>query len=181
MDEASKEQRRNRVVAEAFQCRRALEVYAYSMLKDRAEAEDLVQEAFIVVMEKFEEFQPGTSMLAWTRAIVRFKVLQWLEKRNRRAKILDKLLVDAVDAAFQEAESRDDAEQVRDRFRRLEDCLDKVGERPRKLLNSIYAEGLSYQDGALALDMGLEAAKKSLQRTKAQLRACIRRNSVGLA
>ena len=89
MDNSSQDEKRNRVVGQAFQCRRALEVYAFSMLKDRAEAEDLVQDAFIVVMEKFEDFTEGTSMMAWTRAIVRLKVLQLLEKRSRRAKILD--------------------------------------------------------------------------------------------
>ena len=91
MEKNAQDEKRNRVVAQAFQCRRALEVNAFSMLKDRTEAEDLVQDAFIVVMDKFEDFEEGTSMMAWTRAIVRINVLQSLEKRKRRAKILDSL------------------------------------------------------------------------------------------
>lgn len=175
MDNSSQDEKRNRVVAQAFQCRRALEVYAFSMLKDRAEAEDLVQDAFIVVMEKFEDFTEGTSMMAWTRAIVRLKVLQLLEKRNRRAKILDNLLYDAVDAAFEEVDSDEYAEEVRARGRRLAHCLGKLGKRPRTLLNYVYVEKMSYESTAKSTGMGFEAVKKSLQRAKAQLRACIQR------
>lgn len=175
MDKSAQDELRNRVVAQAFKCRRALEVYAFSMLKDRAEAEDLVQDAFIIVMEKFEDFEEGTSMMAWTRAIVRFKVLQSLEKRKRRAKILDSLLYDAVDAAFEEAASEQYADDVRARGQRLDDCLEKLGERPRKLLNYVYGERMSYEDAAETIGMGFEAVKKSLQRAKAQLRECVRR------
>lgn len=68
MDKSAQDERRNRVVAQAFRCRRALEVYPF------------------IVVEKFADSEEGTSMMAWTRAIVRLKVLQSLEKRNRRAK-----------------------------------------------------------------------------------------------
>ncbi|MCH1509150.1 MAG: sigma-70 family RNA polymerase sigma factor [Akkermansiaceae bacterium] len=169
-------ERRHRVVTEAFRCRRALEVYAYSLLKDRTEAEDPVQEAFIVVMEKFADFEEGTSMMAWTRAIVRLKVLQSLDKKNRRAKLVDKLLVDTVDAAFEEVETRKYAEDTRERYRGLEACLSKLGERPRRILECIYTERMSYDAAALKIGMGREAVKKSLQRTKAKLRECLQRN-----
>ena len=178
MEESTHVEKRNRVVAQAFQCRRALEVYAFSMLKNRAEAEDLVQDAFIVVMEKFADFKEGTSMLAWTRAIVRLKVLQSLEKRGRRATLIDKLLHDAVDAVFEEAESDPYAETVHARHRRLAVCLDRLGERPRKLLNCVYVEKMSYEAAARSIGMGLEAVKKSLQRAKAQLRECIERTQI---
>ena len=178
MDKSTQDERRNRVVAQAFQCRRALEVYAFSMLKDRAEAEDLVQDAFIVVMEKFEVFEEGTSMLAWTRAIVRLKVLQSLEKRNRRAKLLDQLLYDAVDASFEEVASDRYAEEIRNRGRRLAHCLEKLGERSRTLLNCVYVERMSYEGASRSTGMGFEAVKKNLQRAKAQLRKCIQRTQI---
>lgn len=178
MEESTHVEKRNRVVAQAFQCRRALEVYAFSMLKDRAEAEDLVQDAFIVVMEKFADFKEGTSMLAWTRAIVRLKVLQSLERRGRRATLIDQLLDDAVDAAFEEAESGPYAEAVRARHHRLATCLGQLGERSRKLLDCIYAEKMSYEAAARSVDMGFEAVKKSLQRTKTQLRECMERTRI---
>ena len=88
------------VVKQAFQCREALEVYAFGMLRDRTEAEDVVQDAFLVVMEKYEAFQEGTPMMAWTRSIVRYKVLQALDRRKHRTKVIDRLLTDAVDAAL---------------------------------------------------------------------------------
>ncbi len=177
MADSSHNKKRTRVVNEAFQCRRALEVYAYSMLRDRVEAEDLVQETFLVVMEKYDDFEEGTSMLAWTRAIVRLKVLQMLDKRKRRAKVLDRLLYDAIDAAYEGVDSDEYTDEMRARYLSLEYCLGKLADKPRRLLDCVYTEKLSYEQTATAVGMKYEAVKKSLQRAKAQLRECIQRNA----
>jgi len=59
--------KRDRVLKEALQCRVELVAYARSLLGNYTVAEDVVQEVFLVVMKKFDQFQEGTSMLAWCR------------------------------------------------------------------------------------------------------------------
>ena len=46
----SEKQQRDQVVGEAFACRHSLLAYAYGSLGDYARAEDVVQSAFLVVM-----------------------------------------------------------------------------------------------------------------------------------
>lgn len=165
--------RQDRVVKQAFQCREALEAYAYALLRDYGEAQDAVQDAFIVVMRRHADFKEGTSMIAWTRAIVRRKVLQNLERRTRRGKLVDRVLEDAVDAAFEA--KLDDARVERWEQRRcqLRDCLDTLTQRTRDLLRVIYHDRSSYAEAAASLNMGVEAVRKALFRAKRQLRTCM--------
>ena len=97
----------------ALTCRVELVTYARAMLGNYAEAQDVVQEAMLVVMKKFDQFRDGTSMLAWCRAIVRLEVLRLRQQKRRDRTVTDRLLDDAIDAAFDEfqtAQRRDDAD-----------------------------------------------------------------------
>ena len=57
--------KRDRVLKHALECRVELVAYARAVLGDYAAAEDVVQEAMLVVVKKFDQFEEGTSMLAW--------------------------------------------------------------------------------------------------------------------
>lgn len=62
-------EKRDRVLKSALTCQQTLTAYAYSMLSDFPAAQDVVQNAFVVVARKFGDFEEGTSILAWCRAI----------------------------------------------------------------------------------------------------------------
>ena len=166
---------RDHIGREAFQCREALKVYAFGMLRDWAVAEDVVQDAFIVVMDKYETFEPGSSMMAWTRAIVRRKVLQYLDREKRRESALDQVLCDAVDAALAGVNDETYGEEFRTCCLRLRNCLSRLAGRSRKLLEHVYADGMSYEAAAKLQGMTVEAVRKNLYRAKQQLRACLQR------
>ena len=70
------ESKKDRVVHAASGCRTELLTSARSLLGNFAAAEDAVQEALIVVMNKYDQFQEGTSILAWCRSIGRLEVLR---------------------------------------------------------------------------------------------------------
>lgn len=53
---------RDGVVKSAFRYRNALLSHAFAMLRGWSLAEDTVQDAFIVVMNKWTDFRPGTSL-----------------------------------------------------------------------------------------------------------------------
>jgi len=57
-----------------------LGVYARYLCRDRAEAEDLVQEVMLRALQHRHQFEPGTNIKAWLRAIMRNTHLL----RNRR-------------------------------------------------------------------------------------------------
>ena len=61
----SSDDKRDRVLKAALECRTELVAYARSLLGNYAAADDVLQEAMLVVVNKYDQFQEGTSMLAW--------------------------------------------------------------------------------------------------------------------
>ena len=160
---------RDRVLKAALTCQSALVAYAHALLADYAAAEDVVQNAFLVVARKHEDFTEGTSMLAWCRGIVRLEILSHLRKRRREPTVEDRILNDAMEAAF-EAHQDD---EPRPRADHLHGCLAKLNGRARELIRLRYEENAGYVQIGAALKMGLEAVRKGLLRTKQQLRECV--------
>jgi RNA polymerase sigma factor (sigma-70 family) len=63
--------------------------FAMSMTRNRAEAEDLMQETLLLALEKQDEYELGTSMKAWL-----FKLQVFIDKNNRRRVARQRLLSD---------------------------------------------------------------------------------------
>ena len=141
----SSDDKRDRVVKAALGCRMELIAYARSLLGNYVAADDVVQEALLVVFNKFDQFQEGTSILAWCRSIVRIEVL----RAKRR---------------------HDDAESWREA---LSDCLERVPQRGQSVLKARFADGLSYRQIGERVGMSIEAVRKALFRLKRQVRSCV--------
>lgn len=160
----------------ALDCRADLISYARSLLGNYAAAEDVLQEAMLVVVRKFEQFQEGTSMLAWSRSIVRLEVLRVKERRQRERSLTERLLDDAVDEAFEEFQTerrRDDADSFR---KALEHCFERVPVRGQGVLRARFVDELSYEKIGERLGMKIEAVRKALFRLKKQVRSCVETN-----
>ncbi len=165
--------KRDRVLKAALECRTDLIAYARSLLRNYAAADDVLQETMLVVVKKYDQFQEGTSMLAWCRSIVRIEVLRAKQLHQRERTLAERVLDDAIDAAFDEfqtAKRHDDAESWREALR---GCLERVPERGQGLLRARFADELSYQQIGERLGMTIEAVRKALFRVKRQVRSCI--------
>src|ERR1700722_9964274 len=59
--------------------------YHYTLVPNRSDAEDLLQETSLVICEKFHEFEDGTDFVAWACQIAYWRVrcLQKLHQRDR--------------------------------------------------------------------------------------------------
>ena len=167
------ETKRDRVLKAALEYRVELLSYARSLLGNYAVAEDAVQDAMLVVVKKFDQFQEGTSILAWCRAIVRLEVLRIKQRHQRELSLTARLLNDAIDAAFDEFQTAQRGEAVRDWHEALERCLGRVPDRGREVLQARFADELSYEQSGRRVGMTLEAVRKALFRLKKQLRSCM--------
>ncbi|QDV47482.1 RNA polymerase sigma factor [Stieleria neptunia] len=167
------DEHREQVLRAAFELREHLLAYARSLLGNYAAAEDAVQEAFLVVVKKHENFQEGTSLLAWCRAIVRIEVLKAKDRYHRDRSLIERVLDDSVDAAFEEfqkSRSQMDADRRRDA---LADCVEMLSEQAQGVLQARMADELGYPQIGERLSMSIEAVRKSLFRSKKQVRECV--------
>jgi RNA polymerase sigma-70 factor (ECF subfamily) len=65
-------------------CFTQLWALAAGILGNRADAEDVVQEAALIALRRLDQFTPGTNFLAWMTKIVRLQAYNWSRKRTGR-------------------------------------------------------------------------------------------------
>ena len=165
------------VVKAAMQYQNVLETYAYGMTRDWALAQDAVQNAFITVMTKWQEYQQGTSLYAWVRTITRLKSLEALRSRRREVSVEDEKLEVVAEKALSRYLDEDAAERQNALVNHLRDCIRKVQGVPLKLLKGFYTQGNSYKELSESLSMNIEAVRKALYRSRQRLRECVQRQS----
>lgn len=68
-------------------CRGTLWLVAASIVRDRGEADDVVQEASIIGLSRVHDFLPGSSFVAWMSQIVRNVARNAARKAQRRHKL----------------------------------------------------------------------------------------------
>ena len=148
--------------------------YARSLLGSYDAADDVLQEAMLVVFKKYDQFREGTSVLAWCRSIVRIEVLRTKERNQREQTLAGRLLDDAIDAAFDEYQtSNKDNEGKSSSGEILRRCLERLTKRGQGVLRSRFADELSYPQIGQQLGMTIEAVRKALFRLKKQVRLCV--------
>lgn len=165
--------KRDRVLKAALECRTKLVAYARSLLGDYTAADDAVQEAMIVVVKKHGQFEEGTSMLAWCRSIVRIEVLRAKQRGQREKTLAQRVLDDAIDAAFDQYQTSGRHDEAEFRREALQECLERVPDRGKSVLNARFADELSYQQIAETLELTIETVRKTLFRVRKQVRSCL--------
>ncbi|MGB7344468.1 MAG: sigma-70 family RNA polymerase sigma factor, partial [Pirellulaceae bacterium] len=166
-------QRREHVLRAAFDCREELIAYAWSLIGNYSAAEDCVQEAMLVVVNKYEQFQDGTSILAWCRSIVRIETLRAKQRYRRERTLAEQVLDDAIDAAFEEFQVSRIREEGNIRRDALGHCIEQLNERGKQVLRARVVDELGYSQIGERLGMTIEAVRKALFRSKRQLRTCV--------
>jgi RNA polymerase sigma-70 factor (ECF subfamily) len=139
---------------------------AYRFLGDRHEAEDVVQDAFLRLLEAADRYQPTSSFNTYFSRIVSHLCMDRAKKRRpRRLKAVSDVL-DSRPDALGEMEKRQGAEAVRA-------ALDALPSQQRLAVVLRYYEGLSYQDIASALETTPKAVERLLARGRDRLQAIL--------
>ena len=167
------EMNRDDVVKGAFQHREALLSYAFALLRDWVRAEDVVQDAFIVVMNKWSDFRPGSSLFLWVRQIVHFKALE--AARTRKMSPVEEELLARVAASMERGLDEEIASRQRLRSQALQRCMSHLDPRSAGLLSGFYTEALSCETLAQLQRRSVNAVRLALTRLRKQLHDCVAR------
>lgn len=151
---------------------------AFWLVRDRADAEDVVQDAYLRAFRAFGT-QTGDDVKPWLLAIVRNVAYRWLTVRKRRTNVipLDTVLPardrDAAAAALEIASDEPSAEDVL--VGRADQALVRraLAELPPAFRETIILremEELSYQDIARVTEVPVGTVMSRLARARDQLR-----------
>lgn len=161
-------ERRKQLVILMTQHQRRIFSYIYTLVPDRHDAEDLLQETSVVICEKFDEFKPGTDFVAWACQIAYWRIRYARQKFARSKVVYQQDLVDAL--AQTQATMR---EELDERHEALAHCLQKLPSRDRELVLTRYEPGSGVPEAARRSGRSLEAAYKALARIRKLLLDCV--------
>ena len=149
---------------------RRLYLYTLSLLPVSVDAEDVFQEANLVLWRKFDRYEEGTNFFAWACRIIYLEVLKYREAHARAAKLFDPDVLDRLaKVAVEQVDLLDESYR-----RALIDCMAKLSLGDRELIRQRYAEAMAVQAMAAAMNRSPNAVSKSLGRIRRLLFDCIK-------
>lgn len=150
---------------------RLLGAYVMTMVPHPQDADDILQEAKVVMWRNFSKFELGTNFGAWARKVAFHQVLAYRKRKHR-----DRLdfSEDFLRAVADEAETS--SPQLEQRERLLHDCMAKLPEDHRDVVSLRYHEGLSLEDMATRLGRTVGALYRQLSRVRQVLHECVTKN-----
>ena len=129
--------------------RHARQIYAYilTLIPHWADAEDVFQETSAIIWEKFDEFTPGTNFRAWACQVAYYRAI-WFRQRQKKA------AVTFGDEFFRlvAAETLSQDDLLEDRHLALADCMQRLPDGDRELVDRCYAPGVTIKQ--VAVDVG---------------------------
>ena len=150
--------------------------YIISLLGDPDAANDVLQEANIILWRDSREFRPGSNFKAWAFRIAHFQVMAWRQRRIRDRLIFEDDLLEALASGARETD-----EAFESRQELLTGCLEKLTPPHREMVRRRYSEGRSLDAIAKERDMTANAVMQALFRIRHSLMQCVARFGEGRA
>jgi RNA polymerase sigma-70 factor (ECF subfamily) len=147
-----------------------LRTFALSLIPNWADAEEIVQQASLVMWQKFDQFQPGTNFFAWGGKIVHLTAKDFRKRLRRDVIHFGDRFFDVVSA-----EAPEIAEELAARERILGECIEKLTPRQKELLRLKYEDGCRGEQMAKILKSSVDAAYEALARIRRALYDCVNR------
>lgn len=147
-------------------------VYGYivTLIPDRNRARDLLQETNITLWRKADNFEEGTNFHAWACRVAYFHVLAFRRKMAREKLVFNDEILDYL---AERNDQRIAEEGALERSRALRNCLQKLPEHHRKLVEARYQPGASVQQIAAEQERTVGSVSQTLYRIRHNLMICI--------
>ncbi len=151
---------------------RRIYAYIYSLIGNRADAEDILQETSIVLWDKFSSFdQQSGNFIAWSFRVAYLTTQNFRRKQGRSKVFFSSNLSDAI--------AEKTSTMVRELDRRhdhLANCIKRLTPSDQELLNLRYDLDASVESVAKKSGRTIQAIYKALSRTRAVLSDCVNRS-----
>jgi RNA polymerase sigma-70 factor (ECF subfamily) len=142
--------------------------YIYSLVPNRSEADDVLQDCCVVLCEKFGQFVPGTDFVAWACRIAFWEIRRMRQERARSKVVFNQAVLEAVS---QTATAM--IEEIDSRYEALSVCLEKLPLRDREMILTRYEPGCGVKEAAARSGRTLQTAYKALARIRRLLMDCV--------
>lgn len=141
----------------------SLRRYARALMRDRSDAEDLMQEALARALSRTHQFKPGTNLRAWL-----FTILHNVHINNVRAKVVrpNEVPVEDHEHRLTTPARQDGRIELRDMARAIE----TLPLEQRQVLLLVALEGMKYDEVAKVLGVPIGTVMSRLSRAREAVR-----------
>jgi len=146
----------------------ALRAYLLAATRNLNDTDDLFQAVWIVLWNKFDQFDASRSFRSWAIGVARFEVLKWKRQRARSREVLSE---EAISLLAESAEEH--TQEINIHRILLRECLKRVNGLRRRVLDMKYSENMKAREIAHAVGRSVEAVEMLLVRVRRVLQSCI--------
>lgn len=148
-----------------------IHTYILYQVPNRNDAEDILQDTIVVMLNKFSEYKEGTNFLAWGITIARYKIKSFKVKNRNSRLIFDDSMVELI-----EKETAPNFESFQEEAQILRGCIGKLSPKYKDYLRLRYEQGLSYREIGKQIAVSMQAVYKTMTRIQIVLLNCMRLN-----
>lgn len=152
---------------------RELLVFAGAVTRDRAAAQDVVQDAFVSAWRRFADFDETRDFGSWMRGIVRNKIKDWYRSRQRTPLGISPEGLELVELEIEIAAWQNSQHGGVGIFELVGECVDRLPAHFKAAVKGFYFDGLDSEEAAMALEISSANLRKRLERARALLHECI--------
>jgi RNA polymerase sigma factor (sigma-70 family) len=141
------------------------------MLGSEAEAQEVLQEAYVTIWRRASAFDPAKAgAITWLAVLARNKAIDRLRLRRPSSEPIEaaERIADESPSALDLLEAAGDRERL---FR----CLDELEDRQRLAIRAAFLEGATYPDLSRRHEVPLGTMKSWIRRGLIRLRGCLER------
>ena len=142
--------------------------FILSLVPNIAIADDVLQETFLTVSSKADDFNRGTNFVAWACRIAKYKILEVSRRNNRTSGMLSPETIEALCASDLGLQEWNEAE-----LSALKLCIEKLPDHTQRAVRLRYANGHNATEVAKLLDWSVDSVYVILSRARQSLRKCI--------
>ena len=153
-----------------LECQRGLLRYVMCFVPNAHDARDIVQNTAIALWRKHEQFDPSEPFMPWACRFALNETRLFMRANQRWKHFLDDETVAVLAGRREEM-----ADELDERRIHLRECLRKLPESQRSVVEGYYFKDLSVEQLAESSQRSVEAIYKSLQRIRSALMECVQR------
>lgn len=168
-DDLSKDLRDERFLRLLRGSQNGIFAFILALVHNQNDADDIMQETTTVMWRKFNEFELGTNFTAWGVSIARNKVNKFFEKYRKSRQIFKGSVIKAIEEL---AKSKTD--EANPRVDALKNCIKKLSQPARQLIQMRYDRRMSAQKTADLFDLSIHKFYRTMAKIHRSLEICIR-------
>jgi RNA polymerase sigma-70 factor (ECF subfamily) len=157
---------------------RAVFTICLRMVRNRDEATDLAQDAFIKVFSMLERYNPSYAFSSWLFKITSNLCIDYLRKRRIETFAMDEPISGDKGDIQRQYEAPDpdpETEYIRkEKMERLSEAIENLPPHYRIMLILRHQQNLSYEEIAESLDIPLGTVKARIHRAREMLKASLK-------